>query len=177
TGGGVLQVCPPPPFWPVDKGPASGDVRPITEVAHLGHCLTGLAPAPDPPSRLWQRAAIGQGLGRRCSRPYAAYLWGRANVYRRLKPASLALALLPLCQAWHLGGLRRASPVPFRASSVTNGFHPPAATAQRHAGRLYGRQSYGLAPFRSFHPRAFASHVISVAPSLPCCYARVVWSP
>jgi hypothetical protein len=40
------------------------------------------------------------------------------------------LALWSLSQAWHLGGLHRASPVPFRGSSFTSGLHPPDATPQ-----------------------------------------------
>jgi hypothetical protein len=55
--------------------------------------------------------------------------------------------MLSLCQAWHLGGLYRASPVPFRASYFTASEHPLEATAQRHADRLCDQQNYGLAPF------------------------------
>src|SRR5919109_3403749 len=40
------------------------------------------------------------------------------------------LAMWSLSQAWHLGGLHRAAPVPFRGSSFTSGLHPPDATPQ-----------------------------------------------
>jgi hypothetical protein len=55
----------------------------------------------------------------------------------------------PLCQAWPVGGPGRAAPVPFRASCLTAEEHPSAATAQGHADRLYGRQSYGSMTLRS----------------------------
>jgi hypothetical protein len=42
-----------------------------------------------------------------------------------------------LSQARHLGGLPRASPVPFRSSSFTLGVHPPSATLQRLIACLY----------------------------------------
>jgi hypothetical protein len=41
------------------------------------------------------------------------------------------LALGSLSQAWHLGGLHHAAPVPFRGSSFTSGLPPPDATPQR----------------------------------------------
>jgi hypothetical protein len=40
------------------------------------------------------------------------------------------LAMWSLSQVWHLGGLHRAAPVPFRGSSFTSGLHPPDATPQ-----------------------------------------------
>ena len=64
------------------------------------------------------------------------------RIYRRLKPASFELAMSPLRQAWRLGGLHRASPVPFRGSCFTTGLHPPAATPQRRIACLYKRWSY-----------------------------------
>jgi hypothetical protein len=55
------------------------------------------------------------------------------------------LRLLTMCflsQAPHLGGLHRASRVPFRASSFTPGLHPPGATAQRLIACLYRRRGF-----------------------------------
>jgi len=49
-----------------------------------------------------------------------------------------------LSQAWRLGGLPRASPVPFRASYFTPGVHPPGATAQGLTAYLYKRWSFPL---------------------------------
>ena len=69
-------------------------------------------------------------------------LRGGVPIYRRLKPAWFELALSPLRQAWRLGGLHRASPVPFRGSCFTTGLHLPAATPQRRIACLYKRWSY-----------------------------------
>ena len=69
-------------------------------------------------------------------------LRGGVPIYRRLKPAWFELALSPLRQAWRLGGLHRASPVPFRGSCFTTGLHPPAATPQRRIACLSKRWSY-----------------------------------
>src|SRR5262245_62363570 len=55
----------------------------------------------------------------------------RGLLSRRLKLASFGLTVSPLSQAWPLGGLPRAAPVPFRGSSFTSGLHPPDATPQR----------------------------------------------
>jgi hypothetical protein len=59
----------------------------------------------------------------------------------------LSLRLLTiyfLSQAGPLGGLHRASPVPFRASYFTPGLHPPGATAQRLIACLYRLWSFPL---------------------------------
>jgi hypothetical protein len=50
--------------------------------------------------------------------------------------------MLPLSQAWRLGGLQRASPVPFRASSFTPELPPSGATAQRLLAYLYRRREF-----------------------------------
>ena len=65
----------------------------------------------------------------------------------RLKPASFELTMPFLSQAWPLGGLHRASPLPFRASYFTSGLHPPDATAQRLIAYLYKRWSYRSSSF------------------------------
>src|SRR2546425_11342416 len=111
-------------------------------------------------------------------------LRGRGGVSRRSKSASFALTLLPLSQAWHLGGLHRAAPVPFRASSFTPGLHPPGATAQRLAAYLYRRwtlQSFHLcASWRTgasrprFH-RLLPPPLLHLRQYL-CCYAHAVFS-
>jgi hypothetical protein len=54
------------------------------------------------------------------------------------------LTLCFLSQARPLGGLPRASPVPFRASYFTSGVHPPDATAQRLIACLYRRWRFPL---------------------------------
>jgi hypothetical protein len=69
----------------------------------------------------------------------------------------LSLRLLTigvLSQAWHLGGLHRASPVPFRASYFTPRVHPLDATAQRLIACLYRRRRFSLIPSPRFvaHP-------------------------
>src|SRR5215475_188204 len=81
-------------------------------------------------------------------------LRGRGEVSRRLIPASFGLTLLPLSPAWPLGGLPRAAPVPFRASSFTFPLHPGNATAQRLIASLYKRWSFPLIPSQCFvaHP-------------------------
>src|SRR4051812_23952518 len=61
---------------------------------------------------------------------------------RRSIPASIALAMPSLRRAPRLGGLSRASRVPFRASSITAEEHPLAATAQRRIPCLYKGWSY-----------------------------------
>jgi hypothetical protein len=47
-----------------------------------------------------------------------------------------------LSQAGPLGGLHRASPVPFRASYFTPGLHLPGATAQRLVACLYRQRGF-----------------------------------
>ena len=69
----------------------------------------------------------------------------------------LSLRLLTmhfLSQARPLGGLHRASPVPFRASYFTPGLHPPDATAQRLTAYWYRQRSFPLIP----SPRFVALH-------------------
>jgi len=66
------------------------------------------------------------------------------------------LALWFLSQAWHLGGLHRASPVPFRGSSFTSGLHPPGATPQGLNACLY--RHWGFPPISSMR---FVAHSAS----------------
>jgi hypothetical protein len=54
--------------------------------------------------------------------------------------------MLFLSQAWRLGGLHRASPVPFRASYFTSALHPADATAQRLISYLYRRWDFPSIP-------------------------------
>src|SRR5258708_5183414 len=55
---------------------------------------------------------------------YTGYLCDRGPISRRLKSASFVLTVRPLYQAGPVGGLCRASPVPFRASCLTTGIIP-----------------------------------------------------
>jgi hypothetical protein len=64
-------------------------------------------------------------------------LRGRGIISRRLKPASFEFTMRLLSLAPRLGGLHRASWVPFKASSFTSGVQPPDATAQRLIVCLY----------------------------------------
>jgi len=77
-------------------------------------------------------------------------LRGRGHFSRRAKPALCVLTLLSLSQAWPLGGLQRAAPVPFRASSFTPGQHRPGATAQRLVVCLYKQQDFPSITFLRF---------------------------
>src|SRR5262249_9920715 len=80
----------------------------------------------------------------------------RGGLSCRLKPASLELTMPFLSQARRLGGLHRASPLPFRASYFTSGLHPPdAAAAQRLTTYLYKQWSYRSSSFTHsiFAPR------------------------
>src|SRR5688500_17926958 len=54
------------------------------------------------------------------------------------------LTMHVLSQARLLGGLHRASPVPFRGSYFTSGLHPPDATPQRLTACLY--RQWGFPP-------------------------------
>jgi hypothetical protein len=67
------------------------------------------------------------------------------------------LALWFLSQAWHLGGLHRASPVPFRGSYFTSGLHPPGATPQGLNACLY--RHWGFPPISSMR---FVAHSASL---------------
>src|SRR4051812_642125 len=58
--------------------------------------------------------------------------------------------MLFLSQAWPLGGLPRAAPVPFRASFFTPGQHLPGATAQGLIAYLYKRWRFPLIPSMRF---------------------------
>src|SRR5437762_3624434 len=95
-------------------------------------------------------------------------LRGRGGVSRRSKSASFELTMLPLSQAWHLGGLHHAAPVPFRSSSFTAGLHPPAATLQRLAAYLYRR--WGFPPIPSLRFRGAQCLLPPPAPA-PLCGA------
>ncbi len=70
----------------------------------------------------------------------------RGTVSRRFKFASFELTMLFLSQARRLGGLLRASPVPFRGSYFTSGLHPPDATPQRLTAYLYRRWDFSSIP-------------------------------
>jgi hypothetical protein len=67
-------------------------------------------------------------------------------VSRRSNFALFELTMLSLSQAWHLGGLHRAAPVPFRASYFTPALHPAGATAQRLIAYLYRRGDFSSIP-------------------------------
>jgi hypothetical protein len=58
--------------------------------------------------------------------------------------------MLFLSQAWRLGGLHLASPVPFRASYFTPALHPAGATAQRLIAYLYRRRDFPSIPSPRF---------------------------
>jgi hypothetical protein len=73
------------------------------------------------------------------------------QVFRRV----VLLTMHSLSQARRLGGLQRASPVPFRASCFTSSVHPPDATAQWLTVCLYRRWRYPLIPW----PR-FVAHLV-----------------
>jgi hypothetical protein len=84
---------------------------------------------------------------------------GRRGFSCRLKPASFELNMPFLSQARRLGGLHRASPLPFRDIYFASGLHPPDVTAQRLIAYLYKRWSYISSSFthsifalRSFPP-------------------------
>ena len=68
----------------------------------------------------------------------------RARFCRRFRLTSFKLTMLSLSQARRLGGLHRASPVPFRGSYFTSGLHPPDATPQRLIAYLYRQWSFPL---------------------------------
>jgi hypothetical protein len=79
---------------------------------------------------------------------------------RRLKLTSVELAMLPLSQASPLGGLHRASRVPFRVSCFTSDEHPSDATTQRLIVCLYRRWSYRpVKVIRSFQSHAYVAHI------------------
>lgn len=144
--------------WSLRPGhPGVGWTRQHDRPVSLGRYPTRPVPAPDPPSRVGVAMRHTSAIIRSWSvatPTYAGYWCGRGHFSRRLKPASLELTMPPLCQARPVGGLRHASPIPFRASCFTAGLHPPAATAQRHTGCLYNLWDYGLLLIRPFHPRA-----------------------
>jgi hypothetical protein len=100
----------------------------------------------------WMRS-----LPRRPGCPNSRY--ARYNVAGGVFPVGLSslrlLAMDVLSQARRLGGLHRASPVPFRASYLTSGLHPPDATAQRLAAYWYRRWDFPSIP----SPR-FVAHAV-----------------
>jgi hypothetical protein len=81
-------------------------------------------------------------------------LRGRGTLSRRLKLALFELTIVSLSQASLLGGLHRASRVPFRGSYFTSGLHPPDATPQRLIVYLYRQWRFPLIPSLCFvaHP-------------------------
>jgi len=77
-----------------------------------------------------------------------------------------SLRLLTKCalsQAWRLGGLHRASPVPFRGSCFTSGLHLPDATPQGLIACLYKRR--GFPPITSLRLVAHSCPETSAAPT------------
>src|SRR5438067_9689045 len=70
----------------------------------------------------------------------------RGIVSRRLKLVLFELTMLSLSQARRLGGLLRASPIPFRGSYFTSSLHPLDATPQRLTAYLYRLWSFPLIP-------------------------------
>jgi hypothetical protein len=64
-----------------------------------------------------------------------------------------------LSQARPLGGLHRASPVPFRGSSFTSGLHPPDATPQGLTACWYRQWDFPSIP----SPRFVAHHTVSLS--------------
>jgi hypothetical protein len=101
-------------------------------------------------------------------------LHGRGELSRRLTSASFVLTMRSLSQAPHLGGLHRASRVPFRASFFTPGVHPPGATAQRLTVHWYKRWSFPLIPSPRFvahmatSPHPYGHCTMNLTPS---CFA------
>jgi hypothetical protein len=89
-----------------------------------------------------------------CDARYARYHVAGGTLSRRLNPTLFALTMRPLSQARPLGGLHRASPVPFRASYFTPGLHPPGATAQRLTAYWYRQWDFPSIPSPRFvaHP-------------------------
>jgi hypothetical protein len=69
-----------------------------------------------------------------------------------------------LSQAGPLGGLHRASPVPFRASYFTPGEHPPGATAQRLTAYWYRQWRFPLIPSPRFVAHAIVSLLTKATP-------------
>src|SRR2546426_5395436 len=92
-------------------------------------------------------------------------LRGRGHFSRRSKPALCVLTILSLSQAWPLGGLHRAAPVPFRGSSFTSGLHPLDATPQRLIAYLYRQRDFPSITFLRF-----VAH-IQVMLSSDLCYS------
>jgi hypothetical protein len=93
--------------------------------------------------------------------------YARYNVAGGLFPVGLSslrlLTMYFLSQARPLGGLHRASPVPFRASYFTSGLHPPDATAQRLTAYWYRQRSFPLIPSPRFVAH-FHDSLLSVSP-------------
>ena len=71
--------------------------------------------------------------------------------------------MLPLSQARHLGGLHRASPVPFRGSYFTSGLHPPDATPQRLIACLYRLWRFPLISSPRFVAHSMTSLLLPAA--------------
>jgi hypothetical protein len=80
--------------------------------------------------------------------------YARYNVAGGPFPVGLSslrlLTMYFLSQAGRLGGLHRASPVPFRASYFTPRVHPLDATAQRLTAYWYRQWSFPLIPSPRF---------------------------
>jgi hypothetical protein len=85
----------------------------------------------------------------------------------------LSLRLLTICflsQAPLLGGLHRASRVPFRGSYFTSGLHPPDATPQRLIACLY--RPWGFPPITSLR---FVAHQYSLTITASVTWASWVY--
>jgi hypothetical protein len=87
-------------------------------------------------------------------------LRGRGRVSRRLNPASFALTMRSFSQARRLGGLHRASPVPFRSSYFTPWLHPHGATPQRLVACWYRLRRFSLIPSLRFVAHSFCSLLV-----------------
>jgi hypothetical protein len=98
---------------------------------------------------------------------YARYNVAGGTISRRLNPASFELTLRPLSQARPLGGLHRASPVPFRASYFTPRVHPLDATAQRLTAYWYRRRSFPLIPSPRFVAHSMNAPPLAMSRSMP----------
>jgi hypothetical protein len=99
-------------------------------------------------------------------------LRGRGMLSRRLNPASFALTMRSLSQAPLLGGLQRASRVPFRASYFTPGVHPPGATAQRLTAYWYRQQGFPPIPSPRFVAHCACTSCNGTGQRFLCCDSR-----
>jgi len=109
--------------------------------AYLGHCPRRVDCPPSAALALWRNSP--PRVSRSLIGLYRIFAW-QGESFPKVETRFVLLTVLPLCQAWHIGGLHLASPVPFRASYFTTRKHSAAATAQRHADCLCNQQDYGF---------------------------------